>query len=138
MGPAIGYGCQVAGSVLPSGFERPRVRLVALPDAHCSGGLRSRRVLLPARAPSPVIVMALKAGRRPDLGERVAVGDVRPVSNRLLVWLTVGVVVLVAVAITALIIASGSPAKHNSPTKNVPSAVSPSAKQTGPASSITP
>jgi hypothetical protein len=50
--------------------------------------------------------MALKAGRRPDLGERIATGDVRPVSGRLLAWLTLGVVLVVAIAITALIIAS--------------------------------
>lgn len=50
--------------------------------------------------------MALKGGRRPDLGERIATGDVRAVSNRLVIWLTVGAVVLVALAITAIIVAS--------------------------------
>jgi hypothetical protein len=50
--------------------------------------------------------MALKAGRRPALGERIATGDVRPVSNRLLIWLSIGVVVVVALAITAIIVAS--------------------------------
>jgi hypothetical protein len=50
--------------------------------------------------------MALKGGRRPDLGERIATGDVRPVSNRLVIWMTVGAVVLVALAITAIIVAS--------------------------------
>lgn len=52
--------------------------------------------------------MALKAGRRPDLGERAVSGDVRPVSNRLLLWLTIGVVVVVTVAILALVWASSS------------------------------
>jgi hypothetical protein len=82
--------------------------------------------------------MALKAGRRPDLGERAATGDVRPVSNRLIVYLTAGVILLVALGITAIIIASSGTKTPKVIDNNVPHHVSPSAASSTPASSATP
>jgi hypothetical protein len=82
--------------------------------------------------------MALKAGRRPDLGERAATGDVRPVSTRLLVSLTAGVVVLVVLAITAIIIASSGTKTPHVIDNNVPHHVTPSAGASAPDSSATP
>jgi hypothetical protein len=82
--------------------------------------------------------MALKAGRRPDLGERIATGDVRPVSNRLIVYLSVGVVVLVTLAITAIIIASSGTKTQPVIDNNVPQHITPSASATAPQSSATP
>jgi hypothetical protein len=117
--------------------QEARVSRVASGDALSQRSLGSTSGIPPARVPSLVVVMALKAGRRPDLGERMAAGEVRPVSTRLIVGIMVGVVVLVTVAILALIIASGT-TRRNSPTSNVPSAVTPSTSQSGPAGSVTP
>jgi cytoskeletal protein RodZ len=82
--------------------------------------------------------MALKAGRRPDLGERAAAGEVRPVSTRLLISLTVGVVVLVVLGITAIIIASSGTKTPHVIDNNVPHHVSPSASASAPSSSPSP
>jgi hypothetical protein len=79
--------------------------------------------------------MALKAGRRPDLGERTAAGDVRPVSTRLLISLTAGMIVLVVLGITAIIIASSGTKTPHVIDNNVPHHLTPSA---GPASSASP
>jgi hypothetical protein len=75
--------------------------------------------------------MALKAGRRPDLGERAATGDVRPVSTRQLMILAVGVVVLVVLGITAIIIASSGTKTAKVIDNNVPHHLTPSASSTG-------
>lgn len=83
--------------------------------------------------------MALKAGRRPDLGERMMPGEVRPVSNRLIVYLMIGVVVLVTLAITAIIIASNGTKTNKIIDNNVPHHLTPSAAATAaPQGSATP
>ena len=82
--------------------------------------------------------MALKAGGRPGLGERIAPGEVRPASNKLILWLGVGVVVLVTLAILAIIWASASTKFPKVVDNNTPHQLSPSAVSSTPAASATP
>ncbi len=69
--------------------------------------------------------MAMKAGRRPDLGERRTPGEVRPVTNRLLTLLGLGVLVLVAIGTAAVFIASSGDHQPKPPATNVPTATHP-------------
>jgi hypothetical protein len=66
--------------------------------------------------------MAVKAPRpqRARIGEERAPGEVRPVTNRTLVGLTVGIVVLVVLATTAILWASSGTKKRVTTTNNLP------------------
>jgi hypothetical protein len=64
----------------------------------------------------------MKAPRRPAVGEQRTTGEVRPVTNRTLIGISVGVVAVVVIAITVLIAASGTP-KTNTDSTNVPQAL---------------
>lgn len=76
--------------------------------------------------------MALKAGRRPRVGEQPSIGDVRPVTNRHLLLLSLGVLLLVAVATTAILVASIGTKKRHTTDTNLPSGVKSPTSQTSP------
>ena len=78
--------------------------------------------------------MALKAGRRPRVGEQPSFGEVRPVTTRHLVLLSLGVLLLVAVATAAILIASSGTKKSHTTDTNLPKGTKPSSSsQTSPA-----
>jgi hypothetical protein len=64
--------------------------------------------------------MALKAGRRPRVGELAGMGEVKPVTTRHLLMLSLGVLLLVVAATTAILIASSGTKKSRTTDTNVP------------------
>jgi hypothetical protein len=62
----------------------------------------------------------VKPGRRPDLGERRTPGEYRPVTNRTVVFLGLGVVLLAALATAAILIASAGTKIRKPPATNLP------------------
>ncbi len=81
--------------------------------------------------------MALKAGRRPSVGEQATPGEVRPVTNRTLLITSLGVLLLVVLATTAILIASSGTKRPHTTDTNVPTGTKSSAGQPTPTASAT-
>jgi hypothetical protein len=71
----------------------------------------------------------MKAGRRPRVGEQPSIGEVRPVTARHVLMLSLGVLLLVVLATTAILIASSGTKKAHPTDTNVPKGVKSSSQQ---------